>query len=50
MIFSQKFCFDLDNNVNISYQQMKTIQGELGGVSQEEEMDEMLKKSNQKMG
>ena len=30
---------------------MKTIQEELGGVSQEEEMDEMLQKSKtQKMG
>jgi hypothetical protein len=30
-------------------QQMKTIQ-ELGGVSQEEEMDEMLAKSKREMG
>lgn len=42
-----KVRFDLDQQQReyFLHQQMKTIQEELGGVSQEEEMDEMLKKS-----
>ena len=42
-----KVRFDLDQQQReyFLHQQMKTIQEELGGVSQEEEMDEMLQKS-----
>ena len=42
-----KVRFDLDQQQReyFLHQQMKTIQEELGGVSQEEEMDEMLEKS-----
>ena len=42
-----KVRFDLDQQQReyFLHQQMKTIQEELGGVSQEEEMDEMLAKS-----
>ena len=42
-----KVRFDLDQQQREYFlqQQMKTIQEELGGVSQEEEMDEMLQKS-----
>ncbi|TDD74985.1 endopeptidase La [Flavobacterium caseinilyticum] len=42
-----KVRFDLDQQQReyFLHQQMKTIQEELGGVSQEEEMDEMMQKS-----
>ncbi|MCW2118425.1 endopeptidase La [Flavobacterium sp. 7A] len=45
-----KVRFDLDQQQReyFLHQQMKTIQEELGGVSQEEEMDEMLVKSKTK--
>ncbi|MBE0392335.1 Lon protease 2 [Flavobacterium sp. PL0002] len=45
-----KVRFDLDQQQReyFLHQQMKTIQEELGGVSQEEEMDEMLQKSKTK--
>ena len=45
-----KVRFDLDQQQKeyFLHQQMKTIQEELGGVSQEEEMDEMLQKSKTK--
>ena len=45
-----KVRFDLDQQQReyFLHQQMKTIQEELGGVSQEEEMDEMLQKSKSK--
>jgi ATP-dependent Lon protease len=45
-----KVRFDLDQQQReyFLHQQMKTIQEELGGVSQEEEMDEMLAKSKTK--
>ncbi|MEC5166928.1 ATP-dependent Lon protease [Flavobacterium sp. PL11] len=45
-----KVRFDLDQQQReyFLHQQMKTIQEELGGVSQEEEMDEMLQKSLKK--
>jgi ATP-dependent Lon protease len=45
-----KVRFDLDQQQReyFLHQQMKTIQEELGGVSQEEEMDEMLVKSKGK--
>jgi ATP-dependent Lon protease len=45
-----KVRFDLDQQQReyFLHQQMKTIQEELGGVSQEEEMDEMLLKSKTK--
>lgn len=46
-----KVRFDLDQQQReyFLHQQMKTIQEELGGVSQEEEMDEMLQKSKSKI-
>ncbi len=45
-----KVRFDLDQQQReyFLHQQMKTIQEELGGVSQEEEMEEMLQKSKSK--
>ena len=45
-----KVRFDLDQQQReyFLHQQMKTIQEELGGVSQEEEIDEMLQKSKSK--
>jgi ATP-dependent Lon protease len=45
-----KVRFDLDQQQReyFLHQQMKTIQEELGGVSQEEEIDEMLQKSKEK--